>query len=233
MGGLIHAYYDCVSPYSFFAFTHLQEVRAVLASHGVSIETHPIFLGGIMNGSGNQPPWLVPAKAKLGQLELERAIKYWKVEPFKIPKIFPILTILPQRALTYIKHTYPTAQFENTAHLYWQWFLYKHQDISKPDILRELLASPEAGFSREQAEEILTIAMTDKKWKEELTATTQAALDKGAFGAPFFWVVKTDGHGRTVAEEPFFGSDRFHQMWEYLGLPYEDLKLLPRVEAKL
>lgn len=111
----------------------------------------------------------------------------------------------PQRALTYIKHTYPTAQFENTAHLYWQWFLYKHQDISKPDILRELLASPEAGFSREQAEEILTAAMTDKKWKEELTATTQAALDKGAFGAPFFWVVKTDGHGRTVAEEPFLG----------------------------
>ena len=94
MGGIIHAYYDCgtyclhlskylvifgqkvniwwiiVSPYSFFAFTHLEKVRSVLASHGVSIEyvlcaktfrleetdlvyrTHPIFLGGIMNGSG-------------------------------------------------------------------------------------------------------------------------------------------------------------------------------------
>lgn len=119
----------------------------------------------------------------------------------------------PQRALTYIKHNYPSSQFENTFGLYWQWFLYKHRDISKPDVLRELLASPEAGFSREQAEEILTAAMTDKKWKEGLTAKTQEALDRGAFGAPFFWVVKTDdaddGQGKTVGEEPFFGSDRY------------------------
>jgi 2-hydroxychromene-2-carboxylate isomerase len=50
--------------------------------------------------------------------------------------------------------------------------------------------------------------MTDKKWKEELTATTQEALDKGAYGAPFFWVGKTDGQGKVVTEEAFFGSDR-------------------------
>lgn len=61
----------------------------------------------------------------------------------------------------------------------------------------------------------MTAAMTDKKWKEALTATTQEALDRGAFGAPFFWVVRTDndadvdGQGRTVGEEPFFGSDRY------------------------
>lgn len=69
--------------------------------------------------------------------------------------------------------------------------------------------SPETGFSREQAEEILTAAMTDKKWKEELTAKTQEALERGAFGAPFFWVVRDDGRGKTVTEEPFFGSDRY------------------------
>lgn len=53
--------------------------------------------------------------------------------------------------------------------------------------------------------------MTDKRWKEELTAKTQEALERGAFGAPFFWVVKTDteGQGTTVEEEPFFGSDRY------------------------
>lgn len=64
MGGTIHAYYDCgtyvstsfisiddlwidadgliVSPYSFFAFTHLEKVRGVLASHGVRIEYVPL-----------------------------------------------------------------------------------------------------------------------------------------------------------------------------------------------
>lgn len=29
------------------------------------------------------------------------------------------------------------------------------------------------------------------------------------------------------------GYGRFHQIWEYLGLPFEDIKLLPRAEAKL
>lgn len=28
-------------------------------------------------------------------------------------------------------------------------------------------------------------------------------------------------------------ADSFHQMWEYLGLPFEDIKLLPRAEVKL
>lgn len=28
-------------------------------------------------------------------------------------------------------------------------------------------------------------------------------------------------------------KDRFHQIWQYLGLPFEDIKLLPRNEAKL
>lgn len=56
--------------------------------------------------------------------------------------------------------------------------------------------------------------MTDKRWKEVLTAKTQEALDRGAFGAPFFWVVRTDdtdveGQGKVVGEEPFFGSDRY------------------------
>ncbi|EED16107.1 DSBA family oxidoreductase, putative [Talaromyces stipitatus ATCC 10500] len=231
MGGIIHAYYDCVSPYSYFAFVHLQRVRDKLASYGVTVESHPIFLGGIMDRSGNTPPWKVPAKAKLGQLELARGIKYWNVEPFTQPDFFPILTIFPQRALTYIKHTYPLTQFEKILDLYWQWFFYQHLNISKPDVLRQLLVSPAAGFSVEQADEIVTAAM-DKKWKDALTAKTQEAIDRGAYGAPFFWVVKSEG-GKVLGEEPFFGSDRFHQIWDFLELQWEDFKLLPRIEAKL
>lgn len=47
-------------------------------------------------------------------------------------------------------------------------------------------------------------------------------LGKGAFGSPWFWV--RNGEGK---EEPFFGSDRFHFMWEYLGLPWQDIEILP------
>ncbi|OKL56875.1 hypothetical protein UA08_07763 [Talaromyces atroroseus] len=232
MTGIIHAYYDFVSPYSYFAFVHLQRLRGVLASHGVSVEIHPIFLGGIMNGSGNTPPWQIAAKSKYGQLELRRAIRYFDVPPFEPPSFFPILTILPLRAITYIKQTQTRETFEAVFGLYWKWFFYQHRDLSKPDVLQTCLLEE---FSAEQVRAIMHAA-GERKWKDELTARTQEALDRGAFGAPFFWVVKTppssalDGEGEGAA---FWGSDRFHHMWDFLGLPWDDFKLHASSDAKL
>lgn len=63
--------------------------------------------------------------------------------------------------------------------------------------------------------------------KAELTGITKKAVeDLGAFGCPWFWV--HDGKGNA---EPFFGSDRFHFIWDYLDIPYTDLHL--NVDAKL
>jgi 2-hydroxychromene-2-carboxylate isomerase len=56
--------------------------------------------------------------------------------------------------------------------------------------------------------------------------TEKVARDLGAYGCPWFWVY--DGKGNA---EPFFGSDRFHYMWDYLDIPHEDLAL--HVQAKL
>ncbi|GKT88374.1 LOW QUALITY PROTEIN: DSBA-like thioredoxin domain-containing protein [Colletotrichum tofieldiae] len=58
--------------------------------------------------------------------------------------------------------------------------------------------------------------------KDSVKAKTQEAIERGAFGAPWFWVVNDEGKG-----EPFFGSDRFHYMYEYLGVPYQDIAILP------
>ena len=63
----------------------------------------------------------------------------------------------------------------------------------------------------------------DKEWKDMLLSNTKDALDQGAFGAPWMWVRNYEGK-----EEPFFGSDRFHFMWEFLGLPWTDLGILPK-----
>lgn len=58
--------------------------------------------------------------------------------------------------------------------------------------------------------------------------TTHAFKDLGAFGCPWFWV--HDGKGNA---EPFFGSDRFHYMWDYLELPHQDLVLVKGPLEKL
>ncbi|KAL1963828.1 hypothetical protein VTN77DRAFT_7759 [Rasamsonia byssochlamydoides] len=224
MGGTIHAYFDCVSPYSYFAFVHLRKHRPVLATHGVKIEIHPVFLGGINVGSGNTPPWKLPAKARYGEYDRKQAVRYFGVADFTPPSFFPILSLLPQRSITYIKSTYPT-KFEDTFLLLWHWLFYLHRDISQPAVLTRLLTE-DAGFTAAEADAILAAA-NEKKWKDALLARTQEALDRGAFGAPWFWVVREGPGGEEEETAMFFGSDRFHYMWTFLNLPFDDIKIRP------
>jgi glutathione S-transferase kappa 1 len=97
-------------------------------------------------------------------------------------------------------------------------------DISKPENLAKALGKV---FPSTEVEEILAAAVSPEI-KNELTATTARVVNElGAFGCPWFWV--TNGEGRS---EPFFGSDRFHFMWDFLELPHEDLRLKVEVEGK-
>ena len=54
----------------------------------------PIFLGGVNHGSGNKPPWSLPAKAKYGKFDTERAKKYHGLEKIEPPDFFPPVTLL-------------------------------------------------------------------------------------------------------------------------------------------
>jgi 2-hydroxychromene-2-carboxylate isomerase len=82
------------SPYSYFALTYLRKQRELLKQYGVEVEFHPIFLGGINVGSGNKPPWTLPAKANYGAYDLKRAIKWFGTKKLQAAPFFPILSIL-------------------------------------------------------------------------------------------------------------------------------------------
>jgi hypothetical protein len=124
----------------------------------------------------------------------------------------------------------------------------KNIDVSKPENLAKLLQSH--GFSDEDIKKILTAA-SSPEYKQALADNTQKALDLGAYGAPWFWVRNSEGK-----EEPFFGSDRyvgkvpysmilfcfgskgltfarFAYMWQYLGLPFQDIAIVEKEKAKL
>ncbi|KUI59206.1 Glutathione S-transferase kappa 1 [Cytospora mali] len=137
-------------------------------------------------------------------------------------------TVLPLRALHYIKANHP----RETYHAALEYFFHKfwtppNLNLSQADVFAKVLAGFE-GFSSEECEKILAGAKS-QEMKDALTRSTQSALDKGAFGAPWIWVRNDKGEA-----EPFFGSDRFHFIYKFLGLPYQDLELLPPGEkAKL
>lgn len=91
-----------------------------------------------------------------------------------------------------------------------------NEDTGKPEILRKVLGKT---FDAPEADTIAAAA-GQQKWKAKLTETTKEALDKGAYGAPWFWVRSLNGE-----EGPFFGSDRFAFMWKFLGLKWRDVVL--------
>ncbi|KAF2142024.1 uncharacterized protein K452DRAFT_270732 [Aplosporella prunicola CBS 121167] len=225
MGGKIDVYLDCVSPYSYYALLHLLRNREVLASHGVELEFHPVFLGGINVGSGNKPPWTLPAKAKYGKFDHERARDYFGCPDIQTPSFFPIVSLLPQRAMTYIKFSTSIPQEKYIASFRELWIaLWEQQmDLSKPQCLVETLRRQ---FSAEEVEKIMEATKT-QEIKQKLIDTTQQALDRGAFGCPWFWV-----RNEKNEEEPFFGSDRFHFMWRFLDLPWRDIEIVAKSKGK-
>ncbi|KAJ6520486.1 putative glutathione S-transferase kappa 1 [Mycena sanguinolenta] len=226
MAGQIDCYFDISSLYSFCAFVYLLQRREVLATHDVSVDFHPVFLGGINVGSGNKPPWNLPAKKDYGVFDSRRAKEYFGLPNIETPAFFPILSLLPQRALCYIKATFPDSTFVKAwLALFRANWVPPHANVSEPDAFRDVLRATKL-FSDAEVDAIYAAAQ-EKQWKDALLDNTQKALDKGAFGAPWMWVRNASGK-----EEPFFGSDRFHFMWQYLGLPWKDIELLPR-QAKL
>jgi glutathione S-transferase kappa 1 len=101
----------------------------------------------------------------------------------------------------------------------------QHKDISQPETLESVLKEH---FTDDETNEIL-LAVQSKKVKDALTENTNRAIKLGAYGAPYLYVRKwTD---REEAEG-FFGSDRFHYIYEFLGLPIQRLQLLPPAKIK-
>lgn len=219
----IEVYLDCVSPYSFYAFTYLNKNRLALQSHDVGVEFIPVFLGGINVGSGNKPPWTLPAKAQYSAFDGKRAQKYFGLK-FEVPDFFPILSLLPQRCLTYLK----SERLDKVEELFQSCFeslWLQHLDLAKPEHMLTTLLKV---FSKQEAEQILKASQAPEVKQALNDVTKHAFQDLGAFGCPWFWV--HDGKGNA---EPFFGSDRFHYMWDYLEIPHRDLELQGPISGKL
>lgn len=148
---------------------------------------------------GNKPPWTLKAKALYSKPDSARAKRYFGVPKVQTPSFFPILSLLPQRALVYVKATYPELFVQTFLDIFsamWE----EDQDVSKPDLLSAALSKR---FEEVQVREIVDKATAPEN-KKVLNANTAEALQQGAFGCPWFWVQNSKGE-----EEPFFGSDRY------------------------
>ncbi len=110
-----------------------------------------------------------------------------------------MLSLLPQRALCYIKEAHNQQLIPVFLDLFQQMWE-NGKDLSKPEILAEVL---HLRFKDDEVNDILEKA-NSPPYKQRLNDNTKEALDLGAYGCPWFIVRNSKG-----SEEPFFGSDRY------------------------
>ena len=236
--GRVVLYYDVCSPYSYVGFFLLRRLRALWQQRAIrtgesvpQVELRPIFLGGIMKATGNQPPAKLPSKGRYLASDMRGQTQYFSL-PFTFPADFfgaVTSSLGAQRLLTAVQRTRSPAEVEQVSVALYERIWQRDEDIREPESL--LASCKAAGLSEDAAKDLVSM-ISDSDVKQALMDATNEAIEMGMFGAPFFVCYKGD------TREPLmlFGSDRFHLLADYFGLPLSlaDLRSPePVLQAKL
>lgn len=185
MAATVEFLFDFGSPASYIAHRRLP---ALVARTGVIIDYQPVLLGGIFKSSGNSAPATVPAKGRYLFRDLQRFADRERI-PLAMNPYFPPNTVLLMRIATGLVGTLDFMTFVDAA---FDAMWIDARDMSGRDSVAAVL--DRAGLD---AETMLALAQ-DGAVKERMRANTDAAVARGVFGVPTFFV---DG-------EMFFGQDR-------------------------
>ncbi len=188
----IEFFFDIASPYSYLAAT---QIDAVAERAGAAVEWKPFLLGGVFKAVGNQTPAALQQKGAWAMRDLNLWADQYGVE-FSMPAQFPINSLTTQRALVAAKQVaakqVDEARFRRFARTLYRDHWVDGVDVSSPEAVAD--AADRAGFDGAQIVEMTV----EQPIKDELRALTEDAVERGAFGAPTFFV---DG-------EMFWGNDR-------------------------
>ncbi|RYP15803.1 hypothetical protein DL767_010281 [Monosporascus sp. MG133] len=186
------------------------------------------LIGVIIAGSGNKPPWTVPAKATYGNLDMEWAKRAVGLPEVSVPGNLMVLgrTQTPLRALHYVRDRFPAEAYLATFHYLFHAFWALHLDLTSAEALEKALGEIPSGFAGKgtgdaarplftpaQVGEVMSAAGS-QAYKDALKKATDEALHRGAFGCPWLWVTNAQGKA-----EPFFGSDSHEVPSEFPAAP--------------
>jgi 2-hydroxychromene-2-carboxylate isomerase len=155
------------------------------------------LLGGIFKATGNRAPMIryadAPAKLAYEQLEFQRFIKAHGLSKFTFNPHFPVNSLLIMRGAIAAKRTGVfMAYVEAMMAALWE------EGVNLADPARAVEALDGAGLN---GAELIALA-GDPDVKAELVANTDAAVARGVFGIPTFF----------VGDEMFFGKERLGQV---------------------
>jgi 2-hydroxychromene-2-carboxylate isomerase len=190
----VEFFYDFTSPTAYLAWARLP---AIAQRTGATIVYRPMFLGGVMQTTGNRPPGTLPQKARWMAEDLQRWAKRFNT-PYNLNPHFPMMTLMVQRAAS---EWVARPDFDKYLAAIFNAAWRDSKNIADKAALAEILTT--AGFSPDE----FFAAAENPANKEKLKATTDEAVARGVFGAPTFF----------VGDEMHFGQDRLDFVEEALA----------------
>lgn len=188
-------YFDFGSPAAYLAWTQLPKL---CSDTGAQLVWKPILLGGVFQASGNRAPISVPLKGSYLFVDLARFARRYDV-PLRMNPNFPINTLTLMRIAVGLQQR-QDRHFADYCAAMFRAIWVQAQNLNDPAVVAAVLV--QAGL---EAQELLALS-SEPAVKEELKAVTAAAVQRGVFGAPTFF----------VAEQMFWGQDRLDFVREAL-----------------
>jgi 2-hydroxychromene-2-carboxylate isomerase len=185
--------FDFGSPNGYLAWKALP---VIAARTGARVNLIPCLLGGIFKATNNRSPveafGEVKGKLAYEALETRRFVAAHGLTAYRPNPHFPVNTLLIMRGLIAARRMGVGDRYlETVLSAMWEQGL----KMDDPEVVARTLAA--AGLDAGA----LLAATQDPAVKAELVANTEAAVARGVFGIPTFF----------VGDEMFFGKDRLGQ----------------------
>ena len=190
--------FDFASPNAYLAYKALPPL---LERTGADLNLIPCLLGGIFKSTGNQAPMMafggIKGKLDYDFLEIRRFISKHGLTAFKMNPHFPVNTLMLVRGAIAAEAEGELMPYvEAGLSAMWE----QERKMDDPEVYVETLTA--AGLDGAA----LLEKTADPDIKNQLLANTAAAVERGCFGIPTFY----------VGEEMFFGKERLAQIEEAL-----------------
>ena len=195
MSKQVDFYFDFGSPTSYLAWTQLPKITQAA---GAALNLLPILLGGVFQATGNHSPGQIPRKGAWMQHDMKRYAARYGVR-FENNVHFPINTMHLMRGAIGYQMRKP-AEFDTYVATIYQAMWADGLNLGDRAVLADVLRQ-----GRLDPNEFLAF-IEDPAVKDRLRAETEAAVERGIFGAPTMF----------VGDAMYFGQDRLDFVREAL-----------------
>ena len=191
---ILELIFDFGSPNAYLAMKALPEL---LDRSGADLVITPCLLGGIFKATGNKAPMIqyadAPAKLAYENLEMRRFIEKHRLNKFRLNPHFPVNTLTIMRgAIVAADEGTLDDYIDAVNRAMWEDGL----KMDDPETVAAFLSAN--GFDGPA----LLARTHEPEIKAKLVANTEAAVARGAFGIPTFF----------VGDAMYFGKDRLGQV---------------------